>query len=63
MKILTRSLVRHAHAIAREVQARVVLLHADVIEEDADLAALIQDVRLVLFVECGESIRGSDDHA
>lgn len=44
MKILTRSMVRHAHAIAREVQARVVLLHADVIEEDADLADLMQDV-------------------
>lgn len=44
MKILTRSLVRHAHAIAREVSARVVLLYADVVEEDADLADLIQDV-------------------
>ncbi|MDB5353337.1 MAG: hypothetical protein JWN86_4584 [Planctomycetota bacterium] len=44
MKILTRSLVRHAHAIAREVAARVVMLHADVVEEDADLADLIQDV-------------------
>jgi DNA integrity scanning protein DisA with diadenylate cyclase activity len=36
--------VRHAHAIAREVGARVILLYADVVEEDADLAALIQDV-------------------
>ena len=44
MKTLTRSLVRHAHAIAREVGARVVLLYADVVEEDADLADLIQDV-------------------
>lgn len=44
MKVLTRSLVRHAHAIAREVGARVVLLYADVVEEDQDLAALIQDV-------------------
>ena len=44
MKILTRSLVRHAHAVAREVGARVILLSADVVEEDADLAALIQDV-------------------
>jgi DNA integrity scanning protein DisA with diadenylate cyclase activity len=50
MKILTRSLVRHAHAIAREVSARVVLLSADVVEEDAELASLIQDVdfRVVL---------------
>lgn len=44
MNILTRSLVRHAHAIAREVGARVVLVAADVVEEDKDLAALIQDV-------------------
>jgi diadenylate cyclase len=44
VKILTRSLVRHAHAIAREVGARIVLLYADVVEEDADLASLIEDV-------------------
>jgi diadenylate cyclase len=44
VKILTRSLVRHAHAIAREVGARVVMLYADVVEEDQDLASLIQDV-------------------
>ncbi|MGP0062953.1 MAG: DNA integrity scanning protein DisA nucleotide-binding domain protein [Isosphaeraceae bacterium] len=44
MKTLTRSMVRHAHAIAREVGARVILLHADVVEEDCDLSALIQDV-------------------
>ena len=44
MKTLTRSMVRHAHAVAREVGARVILLHADVVEEDCDLAALIEDV-------------------
>jgi hypothetical protein len=44
LKTLTRSLVRHAHAIAREVGARVVLLYADVVEDDQDLAGLIQDV-------------------
>src|SRR3954463_2038236 len=44
LKTLTRSLVRHAHAIAREVGARVVLLYADVVEDDQDLAHLIQDV-------------------
>lgn len=44
MKPLTRSLVRHAHAIAREVGARVVLLYADVLEEESNLADLIQDV-------------------
>ncbi|MDR3636262.1 MAG: diadenylate cyclase [Isosphaeraceae bacterium] len=44
MKTLTRSMVRHAHAIAREVGARVILLYADVVEEDQDLSDLIQDV-------------------
>lgn len=44
MNILTRSLVRHAHAVAREVGARVVVLSADVVEADRDLSALIQDV-------------------
>lgn len=37
-------MVRHAHAIAREVGARVILLHADVIEEDEHLSALVEDV-------------------
>jgi hypothetical protein len=37
-------MVRHAHAIAREVGARVIMLYADVVEEDADLVDLIQDV-------------------
>ena len=44
MKTLTRSLVRHAHAIAREVGRAVVLLYADVVEDDQDLADLIKDV-------------------
>ena len=44
MKTLTRSLVRHSHAIARETGARVILLHADVIEEDEELSSLIEDV-------------------
>jgi len=44
LKTLTRSLVRHAHAIAREVGARVILLYADVVENDQNLADLIQDV-------------------
>ena len=44
MNILSRSLVRHAHAIAREVSARVVLLSADVIEEEEHLADMIEVV-------------------
>jgi DNA integrity scanning protein DisA with diadenylate cyclase activity len=37
-------MVRHTHAIAREVGARVILLYADVVEDDKDLDDLIQDV-------------------
>ncbi len=44
MNILTRSIVRHAHAIARESSARAVLLSADVLQDEADLAGLIEDV-------------------
>ena len=44
MKPLTRSLVRHAHAIAREVGAKAVLLYADVVEEDQDVIDIVQDV-------------------
>jgi len=44
VNVLTRSLVRHAHAIAREVGARLVLLAADVVAADEDLIALIRDV-------------------
>jgi DNA integrity scanning protein DisA with diadenylate cyclase activity len=44
VNILTLSLVRHAHAIARESSARAVLLSADVIEEEQDLPGLIEDV-------------------
>lgn len=44
VKMLTRSMVQHAHAIAREVGARVIMFYADVIEEDSDLSALIEDV-------------------
>ena len=44
VKVLTRSLVRHAHVIARENGARAILLYADVIEEDHDLRDLIEDV-------------------
>ena len=44
MNPLTQSLVRHAHAIAREAGARAILLYADVIGGDDALSALIKDV-------------------
>src|SRR3954467_2546325 len=58
LKTLTRSLVRHAHAIAREVGARVILLYADVVEDDKDLNDLIQDVDFrVILVSRREGFR------
>lgn len=64
MNILTRSLVRHAHAIAREAGAKVVLLHADVVEEDQDLADLIDDVDFrVLLVSRRPSFQAPADWA
>jgi diadenylate cyclase len=54
-------MVLHAHAIAREIAAKVVLLHADVIETDTDLSALIQDVGFrVILVSRRPSFRAPD---
>lgn len=55
MKAITRSLLRHAHAIAREVGARAVLLSADVAEPDQDVVDLLRDVdfRTVMFSRRG----------
>jgi hypothetical protein len=44
VKPLSRCLVRHAHAVAREVGAKAVLLYADVVEEAQDVTDLVQDV-------------------
>jgi len=58
VNILTRSLVRHAHAIAREVSARAVLLSADVIEDEEHLADLIEVVGFrVLLVTRRQGVR------
>jgi diadenylate cyclase len=56
LKTLTRSIVRHAHAIAREVGARVILLYADVVGDDNELNDLIQDVdfRVILVTRRAE---------
>ena len=50
MTILTRSLILHAHAIAREVSARAVMLYADVVEAGEVIADMIRDVgfRIIL---------------
>ncbi|MGC8638809.1 MAG: DNA integrity scanning protein DisA nucleotide-binding domain protein [Isosphaeraceae bacterium] len=62
MKNLTRSMVRHAHAIAREVEARVIMLHADVVEEDAELSDLIEDVNFrVILVSRRPSFHAPDE--
>ena len=61
MNILTRSLVRHAHAIARESSARAVLLSADVIQDEQDLAGLIEDVGFrVILVTRREGVKAPE---
>jgi DNA integrity scanning protein DisA with diadenylate cyclase activity len=55
-------MVRHAHLIAREVCAKVILLHADVVEADSDLSALIQDVGFrVILVSRRPGFRAPDE--
>jgi DNA integrity scanning protein DisA with diadenylate cyclase activity len=55
-------MVRHAHLVAREVGAKVVLLHADVVEADTDLSALIQDVGFrVILVSRRPGFRAPDE--
>ena len=59
-------MVRHAHAIARECSARAVLLSADVLQEEQDLAGLIEDVGFrVILVTRREGVKvpeGWGDH-
>jgi hypothetical protein len=52
VKPLTRSLVRHAHAIARETGAKAVLFDADVLEHDEDLWNLLEDVAYRVILSC-----------
>jgi diadenylate cyclase len=55
-------MVCHAHALAREVGAKVILLHADVVEADSDLSALIQDVGFrVILVSRRQGFRAPDE--
>lgn len=45
-RVVSRSLVRHAHALAREIDASAVLVLADVIEADAELFAAVAASRI-----------------
>jgi diadenylate cyclase len=55
-------MVNHAHLIAREVGAKVILLHADVVEADSDLSALIQDVGFrVILVSRRQDFRAPEE--
>src|SRR5580693_1035050 len=50
------------HALAREVGAKVILLHADVVEADSDLSALIQDVGFrVILVSRRQGFRAPEE--
>jgi len=44
VKDLTRSIVKHAHALARENNVKAVLLYVDALESDEDLDALVSEV-------------------
>src|SRR5687768_10696318 len=44
MESVTHALVQHARQLAHEVSARAVLVYADAIRGDEDLALLIQEV-------------------
>jgi diadenylate cyclase len=55
-------MVQHAHTIAREVGAKFILLHADVIEAHADLSTLIRDVGFrVILVSRRPSFKPPDE--
>jgi diadenylate cyclase len=55
-------MVQHAHLIAREVGAKVIFLHADVVEAGSDLSALIQDVGFrVILVSRRQGFRAPEE--
>jgi diadenylate cyclase len=55
-------MVRHAHLIAREVGAKVILLHADVVEAGSDLSAMLEDVGFrVILVSRRHGFRAPDE--
>ena len=44
MKSISRNVVQHAHSLAREIQARAVLIYADAIARDDELHQLLGTV-------------------
>lgn len=58
MQAVSRQLVRHAHALARDITARAVVVVADAIEGDEELSQLIRTVnfRTILITRAGKDI-------
>ena len=58
MKALSRHVVRHAQALAREIDARAILLLADAIESDDELRQLVRtvDFRTILIARESETL-------
>jgi len=44
MDAISRCIVRHAHAVAQEIDARAVLIYADAFAGDRELQSLLQTV-------------------
>lgn len=58
MKTISRQMVRHAHALAKETAARAVLVLADAIEGDEELRQLVRTVnfRTILITRAKETL-------
>ena len=63
MRAVSRRLVQHAHALAREISARAVVVNADAIEADEDLRQLLRtvDCRTILISRSVPAAVATDD--
>jgi len=63
MRAVSRRLVQHAHALAREISARAVVVNADAIEADEDLRQLLRtvDYRTILISRSVPAAVATDD--
>ncbi|MBI2479055.1 MAG: DNA integrity scanning protein DisA nucleotide-binding domain protein [Planctomycetia bacterium] len=64
MRAVSRRLVQHAHALAREISAGAVVVNADAIEADEDLRQLLRtvDYRTILISRSVPAVATDDGH-
>lgn len=64
MKALSRRLLQHAHSLAREINAKAVVVYADAVEGDEELRQVLRTVNFptILFTRAREApvIGGAD---